>query len=81
MERKIKKSRKKKITKRVEGKQINKWVFIQEKNVLKKVNFTNNLMQNSFVVYLFQDYKDIMPLDSIPSGKIYGLASFDGFYG
>jgi hypothetical protein len=38
-------------------------------------------MQNSFVVYLFQDYKDIMPLDSIPSGKIYGLASFDGFYG
>lgn len=21
-----------------------------------------------------------MPLDSIPSGKIYGLASFDGFY-
>lgn len=47
---------KKKITKRVEGKQINKWVFIQEKNVLKKVIFTNNLMQNSFVVYLFQDY-------------------------
>jgi hypothetical protein len=38
-------------------------------------------MQNSFVVYLFQDYKDIMPLDSISSGKIYGLASFDGFYG
>jgi hypothetical protein len=27
-----------------------------------------------------QDYKDIMPLDSIPSGKIYGLTSFDGFY-
>lgn len=35
MERKIKKSRKK-ITERVEGKQRNKWVLIQEKMFLRK---------------------------------------------